>query len=88
MEQEHPEKKKSSYIANQFIHAYTSFVARDRTRNWCDVFVVSDYDRNDCIWRVPVAEVRRIFLVAAEDYPHTVRMTFNTNKGDYDVDTN
>ncbi len=88
MEQEHPEKKKSSYIANQFIHAYTSFVARDRTRNWCDVFVVSDYDRNDCIWRVPVAEIRRIFRVAAEDYPHTVRMTFNTKNGDYDVDTN
>lgn len=88
MDQETPETKKSSYIANQFIHAYTSFIARDESRNWSDVFVVSDFDRNDCIWRVPVAEIRKMFRVAAEDYPHTTRMVFNKKKGDYDVDTN
>lgn len=83
-----PANKKPGYIANQFIHAYTSFVARDESRNWSDVFVVSDYDRNDCIWRVPFPEIRRIFRTAAEDYPHFARMDFNAKKRDYDVQTN
>jgi hypothetical protein len=88
MEQEIPSRKKPSYVANQFMHAYTSFIFRDETRNWSDVFVVSDYDREDCIWRVPVTEIRRIFRIAAEDYPHTVQMVFNEKKGDYEVETN
>jgi hypothetical protein len=79
---------KPGYIANQFIHAYTSFVARDESRNWSDVFVVSDYDRNECIWRVPIPEIHRIFRMAAADYPHHVQMVFNAKKGDYDVQTN
>lgn len=58
MEQEHPEKKKSSYIANQFIHACTSFVARDRTRNWCDVLqssmhLVQKWQSGDSLELVP-----------------------------------
>ncbi len=88
MEQEIPEKKKASYIANQFVHAYTSFITRDKSRNWADVFVVSEFDRNDCIWRVPVAEIRKIFRLAGDDYPHEVRMVFNEKMGDYDIDTN
>jgi len=88
MEKEIPEKKKPSYIANQFIHAYTSFIARDESRNWSDVFVVSDFDRNEYIWRIPVPEIRRIFRIAADDYPHTTHMVFNEKKGDYDIDTN
>jgi hypothetical protein len=88
MKQEVPESAKPLYIANQFVHAYTSFVARDESRNWSDVFVVSDYDRNDCIWRVPVSEIRRIFCIAADDYPHTTRMVFNEKRGDYDIETN
>jgi hypothetical protein len=88
MKQEIQASAKPLYIANQFVHAYTSFVARDESRNWSDVFVVSDYDRNDCIWRVPVAEIRRIFCIAAEDYPHITRMVFNEKRGDYDIETN
>jgi hypothetical protein len=88
LDREVPSTQKPGYIANQFIHAYTSFVARDESRNWSDVFVVSDYDRNDCIWRVPIPEIRRIFRTAAEDYPHSIRMVFNAKKGDYDVQTN
>lgn len=74
--------------SNQFIHAYTSFVARDESRNWSDVYVVSDYDRNDCIWRVPVSEIRRLFNVTAQDYPHSVHLVYNHEKGDYDVSMN
>ncbi len=88
LDQEVPTTKKPSYTANQFIHAYTSYVARDNSRNWSDVFVVSDYDRNDCIWRVPIPEIYKIFCIAADDYPHTMRMVFNKKKGDYDIETN
>jgi len=88
LQNEKRETKKPLYLSNQFIHAYTSFVARDESRNWSDVFVVSDFDRNDCIWRIPVAEIRRLFIVASDDYPHSVQMVFNKEKGDYDVSTN
>lgn len=85
---ERHETKKPLYLSNQFIHCYTSFVARDLSRNWSDVFVVSDFDRNRCIWRVPVAEILRLFSTAAKDYPHSVKMIFNEEKGDYVVSTN
>lgn len=85
---ERHETKKPLYLSNQFIHCYTSFVARDQTRNWSDVFVVSDFDRNTCIWRVPVGEIIRLFSTAASDFPHSVRMVFSEDKGDYVVSTN
>ena len=88
LEREVPTAKKPLYIANQFIHAYTSFVARDESSNWSDVFLVSDYDRNDCIWRVPIPEIRRIFSTAADDYPSQMNMVFNSEKRDVDVQTN
>jgi len=88
IDSEVPVTKKPLYIANQFIHAYTSLVARDKNRNWSDVFVVSDYDRNDCIWRVPIPVIRKLFRTAAEDYPYYSKFDFNPNKGDYDIQTN
>jgi hypothetical protein len=88
MEHEVAETKKPLYVSNQFVHAYTSIVTRDESRNWSDVMLVSDFDRNDCIWRVPVSAIESLFLVAAEDYPQQVTMKFNQQKGDYDVITN
>ena len=88
MDEEVLVSKKPSFIANQFVHAYTSFISRDDTRNWNNVFVVSDFDRNGCIWRVPVHEIDRLFRIAADDYPHITKMSFNRNRGDYDIETN
>ena len=88
MESEIAETKKPLYVSNQFVHAYTSFVARDESRNWSDVFLVSDFDRNDCIWRVPVSVIETLFREASQDYPHSVEMEFNPKTGDYDVRTN
>jgi hypothetical protein len=88
LENEKRETKKPVYVCNQLIHAYTSFVARDKTRNWSDVYAVSDFDRNDCIWRIPTVEIRRLFTEVAKDYPHTFRMVYNPAKEDYDVSTN
>lgn len=88
MENETTENKRPLYVSNQFVHAYTSFVTRDETRNWSDVILVSDFDRNDCIWRVPVREIELLFNSASQDYPHTLEMHFNPATGDYDVKTN
>jgi hypothetical protein len=87
IENERRESKKPLYLSNQFIHAYTSFIARDETRNWSDVLIVSDYDRNDCIWRIPIAEIRRLFAIAANDYPRKIHRVWCEAKGDYQVST-
>jgi len=88
LENENRQIKKPLYVSNQFIHAYTSFIMRDESRNWSDVYIVSDFDRNDCIWRIPVSVIQRLFITAAQDYPHTIHKVFNKEKGDYDVSTN
>jgi hypothetical protein len=88
MENEVAATKKPLYVSNQFLHAYTSFVARDESRNWSDVLLVSDFDRNDCIWRVPIPVIESLFRVASKDYPHYVQQTFNPKSGDYDVRAN
>jgi hypothetical protein len=36
--------KKPLYISNQFIRAFLSFLARDETRNWWSIYMVSDFD--------------------------------------------
>lgn len=80
LENEKAETKKPFYISNQFIHAYVSFVFIDAERNWSDVYIVSDYDRNDCIWRVPIQVIRELFELASEDYPLQMTYKFNEKK--------
>lgn len=82
---ERAQVKKPLYVSNQFIHAYTSYVIRDKSRNWSAVYIVSDYDRKTCIWRIPISEVRRLFCVAAGDDMREMRFLYNEQKGDYDV---
>lgn len=84
IDNERRETKKPLYIANQFVHSVASHPVRGDDRNWQDIFVMSDFDRKNCIWRVPISEIRRLFLVAHEDYPG-FRMQYNHNKKDYDV---
>ena len=88
LENEKAEIKKPLYISNQFIHAYISGVFRDETRNWSDVYIVSDFDRNDCIWRIPIPVIRELFKVASEDYPWEGHYVFDPRIGDYKVTTN
>jgi hypothetical protein len=88
LDKETRQQKKPLYLSNQFIHAYTSFVVRDESRNWSDALIVSDFDRNDYIWRISISEIRRLFLVASDDYPRSLRIKFNEKSGDYDVSTN
>ena len=66
-----PEKihnKKIMYIANQFIHSSLFAIVYDETRNWDSFYVVSDYDKKKCIWRVPANQVHDCFKLVSEDY--------------------
>ena len=86
-ENEKSETKKPLYMSNQFIHAYTSFVFRDEARNWSDIYVVSDFDRNDCIWRVPIQVIRELFKLASDDYPSQLIAKFDEKTRDYKIAT-
>ncbi|MCK4829756.1 hypothetical protein KA005_79260, partial [bacterium] len=81
------EIKKPLYMSNQFIHAYTSFVGRDENRNWSDVYIVSDFDRNDCIWRIPILVIRELLKSASDDYPSKLEYKYDAAKKDYTVIT-
>jgi hypothetical protein len=88
MDKENSVTKKPFYISNQFVHSYTSFLERDSKRNWSDIFIVSDYDKDNCIWRVPIPLIRDLFLDASKDYLTHLSMTWNKDKQDYDYTTN
>jgi hypothetical protein len=84
---ERAEQKAVGYICNQCIHAYLSFVDRGPDRNWSDLLVVSDFDRNDVIWRVPFKTIRSLFETAANDWPSSLSMTYDAKARDFDVTT-
>lgn len=85
---ERAERKSVLYVCNQCIHAYLSYLDRGTDRNWSNLLVVSDFERNNLIWRIPFATIIQLFDVASNDWPHTVRMEFDPDLGDYRSTTN
>lgn len=85
IENEKRDFKKPLYLSNQFVHAHISLVDRDASRNWSSVYVVSDFNRNQCLWRVPINEIQVLFETAASDNPMSGSFRFNPKKQDYDV---
>ena len=81
---EKQEQKLITDVCNQCIHSYLSRVERGADRNWCDLYVVSDYDRNKFIWRIPIAAIRDLFISVSRDYPSSSRVSYNQTKGDYE----
>ena len=45
--------------------------------------MVSDFDRNNCIWRVPIRVIRDLFELASDDYPSKEIWYFDEKKQDY-----
>lgn len=84
---ENARRKSVAYVCNQCIHAYISFVDRGADRNWSDLLVVSDYDRNNVIWRVPFTTIITLFEAASKDWPASVQMIYDPKLGDYRVTT-
>ncbi|RWQ38436.1 MAG: hypothetical protein EOS20_09195 [Mesorhizobium sp.] len=84
---EKSERKPVLYVCNQFIHAYVSFVERGPDRNWSNVLIVSDYDRNNVIWRVPCVTIINLFDQTSNDWPSSGRFVFDAKQNDYKVTT-
>jgi hypothetical protein len=85
---EKADQKSVSFLSNQCIHAYLSFVLRGKDRNWSDIVVVSDYERNKTVWRIPFPAIVELFEETSNDWPRTHQMTFNPKRRDYDIATN
>ncbi len=85
---EQAQTKKPLYICNQIIHSYSALLLEDQTRNWDSLLAVSDYDRKNCIWRIPMPVIIDLFRAASSDYPDRVSYKYNSNIEDYDVETN
>lgn len=79
--------KKPIYICNQIIHSYSMELMIDDTRNWDSLLTVSDYDRKNCIWRIPMKTILKLLRTAAKDYPSRLKYTMNAKIDDYDVET-
>lgn len=84
---EQPERKSVAYVCNQCIHAYVSFIERDAGRNWSDLLVVSDYDRNNVIWRIPFGVIITLFRATSKDWPSTTTWNYDEKLSDYRLAT-
>jgi hypothetical protein len=85
---EEPCKIKMLFLCNQIIHHSVLTAARDKNRNWSDIFVCSDRERQKYIYRVPLSEIIKLLKTAANDYPTEMRMIYCNKKEDFIVETN
>lgn len=87
LEKEKRVKKSILFLSNQLIHSCTIFAYREEDRNWGGVYACSDFERNKTIYRISIQEIIKIFELVGNDYPSSMRMTWNEKKGDYLVET-
>ena len=85
---EQAQTKHPMYICNQIIHAYSTALMIDETRNWHSLLTVSDYDRKNCIWRIPMDRIVDLLNTASKEYPHQAKFIFDRNIQDYEIETN
>ncbi len=75
--------KKMLYVANQFIHSSLFLITTDQTRNLDSFYVVSDYDKKECIWRILVRQIAEAFKLAGKDYLKGCRCEYDEKKAEY-----
>jgi len=85
LQNETPVSKKMLYVANQFIHSSLFLIVTDQTRNWDSFYVVSDYDKKQCIWRIPVQQIAKAFNTVAEDYLERFSFKYDRKKDEYQI---
>ena len=76
------------FLANQFIHALTIFSSRDKSRNWANVGLCSDYEKQKALYLVAVPDIQAAFRLVGRDAVESAHYTFNESKQDFDVDLN
>lgn len=78
------EKVSITFVANQFIHATLSVLVRDKSRNWSNFYVFSDYEQKKSVMRIHISEIRTCFKTVANSWPRTLKMRYNQTKMDYE----
>jgi len=71
--------EKSYHLENEIL------IVTDQTRNWDSFYVVSDYDKKQCIWRVPVQQIAKAFRVASEDYLMGFSYKYDKKNDEYQI---
>ena len=85
-EHEKIQNKKILYVANQFIHSSLFSIAYDKAKNWDSFYVVSDYDKEKYIWRVPANQIHDCFKFVSEDYLRFFSYEYDEIKKKYITD--
>ena len=80
--------KNINFVCNQLIHGGAMFAYREKDRNWGGIYTCSDFERNKYVYRIPLEEIIKIMKIAGNDYVEKVTMTYNEDRGDYDIITN
>ena len=71
------------FVSNQFVHARAIYASRDKTKNWSDVLLCSDFERKRAIYLVPIIEIQRVFHLVAEDDITWSQLIYDPEIGDY-----
>ena len=75
------------FLSNQFVHARAIFAMRDKTRNWSEVLLCSDFEARKAIYRVPVPEIQKVLRLVGSDYSYSSSLVYDPKLGDYRVTT-
>ncbi len=73
------------FICNQFIHSRVVYLLRGGNRKWDSIWVCSDYEMKDMIYRVSVDTVAQIFRDVVEDEVTVLQSKYNPERGDFDT---
>lgn len=74
-----------NFVSNQFVHARAIFAGRDKSRNWSEVLVCSDYEKKKAVYVVALSDIRTVFRLVAGDSVTWSKAVYDTAKGDYVV---
>ena len=73
------------FIYNQIIHSYIFVIDESKDGGLNGINFCSDYKKNEALYFLNSEEIKRIFRKVGNDYPAQGRMTYNQEKGDYDI---
>lgn len=76
------------FVCNQFIHCNAIYAYRDKNRNWSGLYICSDFERNNYIYRISVEEILNVFDRASKDYPCSVSLIYSSKNDSYFMETN
>lgn len=60
---------------------------RDKSRNWSEVLLCSDLEARKAIYRVSLAEIRKVFRLVGSDYSYRSSLVYDPKLRDYRVTT-